>query len=81
MVKRLSVIVVVLISMTFSSTALPHDDGTYAYETGIGILETDWMFFLPDSMRLSDMSLIMTHDTMTYDINDGGALGLSPPCR
>jgi hypothetical protein len=78
MVSRLSAIVIVLITMIFSATALAHDDGTYNYKTSSGIDDRDWMKYLPDDMKLSHMSLLMTHDTMTYGIGDGGASGVSP---
>jgi hypothetical protein len=80
MVSSLSVVALLLITMIFSSTALAHNDGTYAYESSInkpGVLESSWMLGLHDDMPLSEMSLIMTHDTMTYDFADGGAQGVS----
>ncbi|MEM7018655.1 MAG: phosphatidylinositol-specific phospholipase C domain-containing protein, partial [Pseudomonadota bacterium] len=62
----------------FSLAASAHNDNAYAYETSLGISHPDWMSGLPNEMRLSDMSLVMTHDTMTYSIDDGGAQGTSP---
>ncbi|MBL4795061.1 MAG: hypothetical protein JKY24_06090, partial [Pseudomonadales bacterium] len=75
------ILAIVLMGVTalLSVNASAHNDGAYAYDSSVGISEPNWMSKLPDSFRLSDMSLLMTHDTMTYNIDDGGTWsGKSP---
>lgn len=59
----------ILLSLLMSSSAVAHESGAYAWETSVGISNKDWMEDLPDSRRLSHLSIIMTHDTMTYDLS------------
>lgn len=51
-----------------------HEHSGYSHDSDTGVEYPDWMGDLPDDMRLSEMSLPGTHDTMAYKVSD------SSPC-
>ena len=59
------------------SPTYAHQSDAYAYDSSLGISQPHWMKGLSDNTKLSEMSLIMTHDTMTYNLDDGGEQGVS----
>ena len=44
---------------------LAHHSGGYSHDSTIGISLPDWMGTLPDSLRISELSIPGTHDTMS----------------
>lgn len=45
-----------------------HNDGAYSHDASIGYTNKNWMAALPDDMRLNELSIPGTHDSMAYQI-------------
>ena len=49
--------------------AKAHKHPGYSHDSDTGVEYPDWMSNLPDDMRLSEMSIPGTHDTMAYQVH------------
>ena len=66
---RLAILGAVLVLVSLlglnSPSASAHRSGGYSHDSSIGYSAPDWMADLPDSLRLSELSIPGTHDTMS----------------
>lgn len=64
--KRLAAASALLLSLLASAPALAIDNGAYSHDADNGYRNPRWLTALPDSRRLSELSLPGTHDTMAF---------------
>jgi 1-phosphatidylinositol phosphodiesterase len=55
-----------ILSLSFASVSLAHESPGYAHDARILTRHPDWMGKLKDDVRLSQLSLPGTHDTMSF---------------
>jgi 1-phosphatidylinositol phosphodiesterase len=50
-----------------SNPTLAHWDSAYTYDSPISQNKAQWMKYVPDTIRLNELAIPGTHDTMTYN--------------
>jgi 1-phosphatidylinositol phosphodiesterase len=58
--------VFVLLLVAHNGSVLAHNDGAYSHDGSTGFQRLKWMSHLPDFMLLSNISMVGTHDTMSF---------------
>jgi hypothetical protein len=58
--------VFVLLLVAHNGSVLAHNDGAYCHDGSTGFQRLKWMSYLPDMWLLSNMSMVGTHDTMSF---------------
>jgi 1-phosphatidylinositol phosphodiesterase len=62
--KHILVAIIVALFLFGVSSAWAHRHPAYSHDSGIIKLNSDWMGELPDFLRISELSIPGTHDTM-----------------
>jgi 1-phosphatidylinositol phosphodiesterase len=58
--------VFVLLLVAHNGSVLAHNDGAYCHDASTGFQRLRWMSYLPDVWLMSNMSMVGTHDTMSF---------------
>lgn len=64
-VGRIRTVTSAILSCLFIGQCVAHEHPGYRYDASIGTRNPDWMAAYPDSLRISELSIPGTHDTMS----------------
>jgi len=60
------IFVFVLLLVAHNGSVLAHNDGGYCHDRSTGHQRLKWMSYLPDFWPLSNISMVGTHDTLSF---------------